>query len=218
MNLDLRTIPAIYINLKKDIKKDFEMKRLMVDFGFKNVIRVEGNLTPDRPLAGCSLSHYNALREVDPPFIIFEDDCLIKNNTPEISIPDDADALYLGISSWGRMNSHSGPCVQYEYYFKEVDINLLRVYNMLGAHSILYLNDEYVSLCKKIAKNAYEIADHQDIGFAEIQRYYNVYAFNDPLFYQTSSNGTDQPLTTYPTAEVFQPNRNFWKPTQLYDF
>ena len=89
---------------------------------------------------------------------------------------------------------------------------------MLGAHSILYLNEEYVSLCKRIAKNAYEIADHQDIGFAEIQRYYNVYAFNDPLFYQTSSNGTDQPLTTYPTTEVFQPNRNFWKPTQLYDF
>ena len=93
MNLDLRTIPAIYINLKKDIKKDFEMKRLMVDFGFKNVIRVEGNLTPDRPLAGCSLSHYNALHEIDPPFIIFEDDCVIKNNTPEISIPDDADAF-----------------------------------------------------------------------------------------------------------------------------
>ena len=64
----------------------------------------------------------------------------------------------------------------------------------------------------------YEIAGHQDIGFAEIQRYYNVYAFNDPLFYQTSSNGTDQPLTTYPTVEIFQPNRNFWKPTQLYDF
>ena len=66
MNLDLRTVSAIYINVKKDVKKDFEMKRLMVDFGCKNVIRVEGNLTPDRPLAGCSLSHYNALHEVDP--------------------------------------------------------------------------------------------------------------------------------------------------------
>ena len=50
MNLDLRTVSAVYINLKKDVKKDFEMKRLMVDFGFKNVIRVEGNLTPDLSL------------------------------------------------------------------------------------------------------------------------------------------------------------------------
>ena len=54
MNLDLRTVSAVYINLKKDVKKDFEMKRLMVDFGFKNVIRVEGNVIPDRHLAGCS--------------------------------------------------------------------------------------------------------------------------------------------------------------------
>ena len=208
MNLDLRTIPAIYINLKKDIKKDFEMKRLMVDFGFKNVIRVEGNFTPERPLAGCSLSHYNALHEVDPPFIIFEDDCVIKNNTPEISIPDDADAFYLGISSWGRMNSHSGPFVQYEGITKD----LLRIYNMLSAHAILYLNPEYISLCKKISHQAYEIADHQDIGFAEIQRYYNVYAFDDPMFYQSSSNGTDQPLTTYPSQELFQYNRNYWLP------
>ena len=49
-----------------------------------------------------------------------------------------------------------------------------------------------------------------------IQRYYNVYAFDEPLFYQTSSNGTDQPLTSYPTFEVIQPDRNFWKPTVLY--
>ena len=212
MNLDLRTVSAVYINLKKDVKKDFEMKRLMVDFGFKNVIRVEGNVIPDRHLAGCSLSHYNALHEIDPPFIIFEDDCVIKNNTPEIEIPDDADAVYLGVSSWGRMNAHSGPFVQYE----KVDENIVRVYNMLGAHAILYLNQEYASMCSRIAQNGYDIADHQDIGFAEIQRYFNVYAFNDPLFYQTSSNGTDQPLTSYPTQELMQPYRSFWKPTALY--
>ena len=216
MNLDLRTIPAIYINLKKDIKKDFEMKRLMVDFGFKNVIRVEGNFTPDRPLAGCSLSHYNALHEVDPPFIIFEDDCVIKNNTPEISIPDDADAFYLGISSWGRMNSHSGPCVQYEYHFKEVDINLLRVYNMLSTHAILYLNPEYISVCKKIAYHHHEIIEHVDIGFTDVQKYYNVYAFNQPLFYQTSSNGTDQKLSSYPSQECLTYQRPYWLPSQIY--
>jgi len=39
---------------------------------------------------------------------------------------------------------------------------------------------------------------------------------NDPLFYQTSSNGTDQPLTSYPTNELMQPHRSFWKPTALY--
>ena len=110
------------------------------------------------------------------------------------------------------MNSHSGPFVQYQ----KLDNGLVRVYNMLGAHAILYLSQEYTSLCSKIAKNGYDISDHQDIGFAEVQRYYKVYAFDDPFFYQTSSNGTDQPLSSYPSHELFQPHKNFWKPTGLY--
>ena len=212
MNLDLREIPAIYINLDKDVERNDSIHSVLKDCGFKNIIRISGEYTPDRPLAGCSLSHYNALEEVDPPFIVFEDDCKIKNFRADIDIPDDSDAIYLGISSWGRMNSHSGPCVQSE----NIGFGMVRIYNMLSAHSVLYLDEEYTSLCRRISYQSYETAQHQDIGFAEIQRYYNVYAFNDPLFYQTSSNGTDEPLTSYPTFEVIQPNRNYWKPTALY--
>jgi hypothetical protein len=212
MQLDLRKITAIYINLKKDEQKNLQMQEMLNNCGFENIIRVEGFVFPEAHLAGCSLSHFTALDEVDPPFIVFEDDCVVKNFKPKIEIPDDADAVYLGVSSWGRMNAHSGPFVQYE----RVDSELLRVYNMLGAHAILYINPEYASLCKKIAFHGYEIEDHQDIGFAEVQKYYNVYAFNDPMFYQTSSNGTDQPLTSYPTHELFQPHKNFWKPLRTH--
>ena len=211
MNLDLRKIPAVYINLLQDTGRNNDMKKLCKKCEFETVIRIDAEYTPNS-LAGCSMSHYNALNEVDPPFILFEDDCSIKNFKPIIEVPDDADAVYLGISSWGRMNSHSGPFVQYE----DLGGGLLRIYNMLSAHAILYLNQEYVSLCSKISEQAYDIADHQDIGFAEIQRYYNVYAFDDPLFYQTSSNGTNQPLTSYPTHELIQPNIPFWKPTSVY--
>jgi hypothetical protein len=213
MNLDLRKVPAVYINLQRDTEKNEYMYNMLTELGFETIIRVEATEFPaDRHLAGCSFSHFNALNEVDVPFIVFEDDCKVNNFTPLIEIPNDADAVYLGISSWGRINSHSGPFVQYE----KVDDNLLRVYNMLGAHSILYLSEEYSSLCSKIAAQAFHIADHQDIGFAEVQRYYNVYAFDNPMFYQTSSNGTDQKLTTYPSIEVFRPNKNYWKPTALY--
>ena len=114
MNLDLREIPAIYINLDRDVEKNNSFQSVLKDCGFKNIIRVSGEYTPDRPLAGCSLSHYNALQEVEPPFIVFEDDCKVKNFRSVVDVPDDAEAVYLGISSWGRMNSHSGPCVQYE--------------------------------------------------------------------------------------------------------
>ena len=211
MNLDLRKITALYINLLQDTGRNNDMKKLFKTCGFESHYRIDAEYTPNS-LAGCSLSHYNALNEVEPPFILFEDDCIVKNFKPIIEIPDDADAVYLGISSWGRMNSHSGPFVQYE----DLGDGLLRIYNMLSAHAILYLNQEYVSLCSRISEQATNIADHQDIGFAEIQRYFNVYAFDDPMFYQSSSNGTDQPLTTYPTHELIQPNIPFWKPTSVY--
>jgi len=216
MNLDLREIPVVYINMDKDVDKRERIENHIDRLGFKTKIRVPGVVHQDGARAGCALAQYNALHEIDPPFIILEDDATPFDYNPIISIPDDTDALYLGISSWGRMNSHSGPFVQWEYYFKEVDINLLRVYNMLGTHAILYLNSEYISVCEKIAYHQHNIDEHVDIGFTDIQKYYNVYAFNQPLFYQTSSNGTNQKLSSYPTQECLTYQRPFWLPTQIY--
>ena len=216
MNLDLREIPVVYINMDKDVDKRERIENHIDRLGFKTKIRVPGVVHEDGARAGCALAQYNALHEIDPPFIILEDDATPFEYDPIISIPDDTDALYLGISSWGRMNSHSGPFVQWEYYFKEVDINLVQVYNMLGTHAILYLNSEYISVCEKIAYHQHNIDEHVDIGFTDVQKYYNVYAFNQPLFYQTSSNGTNQKLSSYPTQECLTYQRPFWLPTQIY--
>ena len=213
MNLDLRKIPTIYINLDQDVEKNESMKTMLTECGFENIIRISASKFPDRHLAGCSFSHFNALRKIEPPFIVFEDDCKVKNFRSIIEIPEDSDAIYLGISSWGRMNSHSGPCVQYDV--EDQYEGLLHVYNMLGAHAILYLSEDYTNLCARISHHFYGISDHQDIGFAEVQKYYNVYAFDDPLFYQTSSNGTDQKLSSYPSIEIIQHNRSYWKPTGM---
>lgn len=213
MKFDIREIPAIYMNLEHHVEKNENMQNILNEYGFKHIIRVEGIPRPDNPVAGCSLAHYKGLCELDPPFILFEDDCMIKNLRQEIEIPDDADAVYLGISSWGRMNGHSGPYVQY----KKVKDDLYRVYNMLSGHSILYLTKEYVDMCKRICSHAGNvIEDYQDIGFAEIQRWFNVYTFDDPLFYQTSGyHGTINPLTTYPTEECFQYNKTYFLPEKI---
>ena len=128
MNLDLREIPVIYINLDRDVEKKEKIEKNLKSLGFKTVIRSPGHLHPTGHRAGCSMAQHNALKELDPPFIILEDDATPSNFIPEIEVPDDADAVYLGVSSWGRMNGHSGPYVQYD----EVDNGLLKVYNMLG--------------------------------------------------------------------------------------
>ena len=213
LHLDLREIPAVYLNLAEHTEKNKSMQKLIKDCGFKNSIRVEGVSRPDNPLIGCSLAHLRGLKEIDPPFILFEDDCEIKNFEPEIEVPENADAVYLGVSSWGRMNGHSGPFVQYE----KVSDNFHRVYNMLGAHAILYLTEDYVRMCQRVSFHAGNvIGSYQDIGFAEIQRWFNVYTFDDPMFYQTSSyQATVNPLTSYPTQECFNFNRNYFLPERV---
>ena len=110
------------------------------------------------------------------------------------------------------MNGHSGPFVQYE----NIDDNLLRVYNMLGTHAILYLDKEYVSVCKKVSYKQYQIEDYIDIGFTDVQKYYKVYSFDNPLFYQQSSNGTNKKLSSYPTQECFTFNKQYFLPARVY--
>ena len=125
-NLDLRDIPVAYINLDRDSQKKLNIEKTLQTLGFKYISRVPGVVHPTGNRAGCSMAQHNALHEFEPPFIILEDDATPLNFNPIITIPDDADAVYLGISSWGRMNGHSGPFVQYE----NIDDNLHRVYNM----------------------------------------------------------------------------------------
>ncbi len=209
MKFKLTDIPVVYINLDEHTERRDSIQSSLENLGFKNIIRVSGFKDPIGK-RGCAYSHALALEEIDPPFILLEDDCLPLNFTDEIEVPDESDAVYLGISSWGRMNSHSGPCVQWENV--EGHSDLIRIYNMLSAHAILYINPDYIDLCKRICYNGYLISDHHDIGFAEVQRYYDIFAFDFPMFYQTSSNGTDKTLSSYPSIEFMMPDKRFWLP------
>tara|TARA_B100000035_G_scaffold126966_1_gene108055 strand:+ start:2868 stop:3509 length:642 start_codon:yes stop_codon:yes gene_type:complete len=212
MKLKLTDIPVVYINLDEATEKGERVQKSLEQLGFKNIIRFSAHKETIGK-KGCAISHVYALEEVEPPFLLIEDDCLPKEFVDEIEFPDDADAVYLGISSWGRMNSHSGPFVQYGEV--EEHPHLLRIYNMLSTHAILYLNSDYIDLCRRIAYQSYLIADHLDIGFAEVQRYYDIYAYDNPLFYQTSSNGTDKPLSSYPTEECFNYNKHYFLPQSI---
>jgi hypothetical protein len=200
MEIDLRKIPAVYMNLEQHTEKNKNMQEMLSKMGFESIVRMEGVLDSEKPVAGCSKAHHKALLTYKAPFILFEDDCVLfeENFQPIIELPDNADALYLGISSWGRMNGHDGQYVQYDEF--EDHPNLLRIYNMLGGHSVVYLSDFYREMCAKVAYHAgYVIRNYQDIGFAEIQRFFNVFSLNNPIFYQTSNElGTKHNLTSFP--------------------
>jgi len=185
MKIDLRKIPAVYMNLKQHTEKNEQMRKLLKECGFETVIRVEGPYKPENPPAGCAGAHHVGLSEIDPPFILFEDDCLLHNFKSVIEVPDNADAIYLGTSQWARYFSFSGPFLHYDIENDDV----VRVYNMLGGHAILYLTKDYVRMCQRISYHASEIIGYnQDTGFAEVQKYFNIYSVNDPFFKQSGYN------------------------------
>jgi len=183
MKIKLTDIPVYYINLEGEDQKRKQTESMLKQLGFKYVERFNAIRHEAGRIVGCARSHHAILSmDIKPPFIIIEDDCAINRKfTDEVEIPDDVDALYFGISHWGRYMNHSGPYV----HAKKINNVIMRVYNMLATHAIGYFSEEYVDICKRVAyHHGYEIENHVDIGFAEIQKLYNVYCFDDPLFRQ----------------------------------
>lgn len=182
MKLNLIDIPVYYINLDDQDEKRKRTEQMLKRIGFKFVERFSAIKHDAGRIVGCALSHYEILNRVQVPFIILEDDCTLNKEVPEfIEVPDNADSLYLGISHWGRYLNHSGPYVHYS----KVNDDIVRVYNMLATHAILYLSQEYANMCNRISYHfGYEVENHLDIGYAEIHKFFNVYSFDEPLFRQ----------------------------------
>lgn len=189
MLINLLDIPVYYINLDEALERRESMERLLKELEFKNVTRVQA-VQKYHPV-GCATSHYLLLSQLTPPFIILEDDLLLETFNPELNIPEDADAVYLGISMWGMLN---GSAIEEGTKWDPVADNIVRTYNMLSTHAILYLSPRYVSACSLSTYKSIEHERHCDIGIAELQHDYKVYACDPPMFSQHAP-GTQRPLS-----------------------
>ena len=101
MKLKLTDIPIVYINLDEQSDRNESNKTTLNDLGLKNItdtLHID-TINQTRILHILILLLW---RKLNTPFILLEDDCLPLNFIDEIDIPNDADAVYLGISSWGQ--------------------------------------------------------------------------------------------------------------------
>jgi hypothetical protein len=182
MIINILKLPVFYINLKEEKIKNKETRETLKALGFKDVRRFDAILGKDKT-EGCAMSHQAILNEIDidGPFIVFEDDIEINDSfNPIIDVPEDADAVYLGLSSFALNNSKTDQ----DLIADKVDDSVYRIYNMLAAHSILYIQKDYYKFISK-AINAMLNADrNQDNARADTMKYFNIYALNHPLFYQ----------------------------------
>ncbi len=209
MKLTLTDIPVYYVNLEGEDLKRQRTESMLKELGFKHVERFNAIRHEAGRIIGCARSHHAILNSgIKPPFIILEDDCAINTKfKSEVELPDNADALYMGISHWGRYIAHSGPYV----HTTKVNNEIVRVHNMLATHAIMYISEEYVNTCKRVAyHHGYEIEDHLDIGFAEIHKLYNVLCYDEPIFRQYEWSAVT-------TGRISEHSYNSRKAKQLYD-
>lgn len=198
--------------MAKDTDKKAHIEQQLKEVGFKNINRIDAVEDKVNGRVGLSKSQLKALSQVSAPFIVLEDDADPKFFKSSIEVPDDADAVYLGNSQWGLQSSHAG---FYLKYTKVKDMpEVLRIYNMLSSHAILYLTNDYVEMCKRTTRycaNTHPMP--MDVPFAMIQRFFNIYTINKPLFVQKDYEGKMSAAPKYTNNKLTE-----YKRTSLTDF
>lgn len=122
------------------------------------------------------------------PFVLLEDDVSIATKLDTLEIPDDTDLLYIGISPCGIKDTKN-MCGTYNLYYKNIDDNLVKIYNMLSNHGIMICSTLGASVLQKALLEAYYKNKHYDLFIATIQPYYNIYAMKLPFVFQDPKYG-----------------------------
>jgi hypothetical protein len=201
MQIDIRDVPVYFINLDKDTDKRKSTENVLNEVGFKRITRIAGTANENSAL-GCTISQINALKiaidECDGPFVMVEDDIVLNNKKTIFNIPENTDAIYLGLSMWGVYNGKGHVQISAEKHNE----SFYKLHNMLSTHAIMYTNKDYVKLLLKCYEFSIKTEGPLDKVNAELMKYFEVYGLSNPMFYQ---EGINQRWTnfTLPSKKTF---------------
>jgi hypothetical protein len=187
-HLDLRQCETMALSLVSQPQRRQSVAAVCEQLGLDWRIVDAIAASPGR--VGCALSHLRALSQstAGRPLLILEDDVGVEDGvTPELEIPGDADAVYLGASIYGAVD-----IVDYVGFTRMLAADpagpdLLRVYNLLSTHAILYLSERFKqAAAESIVQSLIDDWEH-DKGMARLQERFCVYALRRPAFFQAAA-------------------------------
>jgi hypothetical protein len=186
--IDITKIPVAWTTCDKSKDRHEPMESMLQSLGI-SALKVSGPITTPYTV-GVAEGYIEALSNTKPPFLVLEDDATLVRECPEkvFSIPEGADALYLGTSIYGRLRKKTTPggviAANANRY--------MRVFNMLGFHAIIYLTQEYVDHVIDLLECFIETpVGGCDDPVAESMWGYNVYSVRSPIFYQKDGRSDD---------------------------
>ena len=172
MQIDLKLMKIGYINVKSFPNRNQSMINMLEAKGL-NYFRVEAKtLSSYDPIA---ISHVKALDAGAD--VILEDDCVPTSYYRDVfEVPDDADVVYLGIST-GTSASRSPK-------FEKISDKLYRLNDMTSLHAVLYVTEAG----RDWLRLAHDLTEKEKTGFdistARLMNTVNVYGLNKPIWYQ----------------------------------
>lgn len=192
MIIDLRNYPVFYATIEKNTERHVKMDKMFNRLEYSNTKQINGPIANPYTI-GIADTHIQALQN-EGSIIVLEDDAQETSDYyHQIDIPDDLDALYLGTSHFGMLRGQSTPRGAVTSHFSET---LIRPYNMLAIHAVLYLSQAYkdrvIKLLTKFKENPVGGCDEP---IAMDMKNHKILAMRNPMFYQNDGH-SEQTTTT----------------------
>jgi hypothetical protein len=204
LQISLHSIPCYVLTTPGDepmyLARRAAITKALEQCGFKNVIFVLGIADPNNTIHACAFGHIllsekALVNEPFEPYLMLEDDSLPESISDlSMSLPLDADALYVSTSRYGAaLSGNAYKPVAGGIYFSSTNLlNVARVYNMLSTHAILVLSERFARNLQRCAVEASVRNCHVDVFVGLTQRFYNVYGQIKPIFYQAGELGGNE--------------------------
>ena len=185
--VDMKKIKYYFLTLP-NIKRKEHMQEIFKSYDLKEINPHTGISRNKSGATGFGKMIDQGLKDQDytkpfQPFIILEDDCSLYREIPNyLTIPYDADLLYIGLSNaaYGKDN---------HVYGKSINDKHFRIYNMLATHGIMICSAIGASVILKCMMESFYNDSPWDIHLREIQPHYKVYGLKEPLVYQDKQFG-----------------------------
>lgn len=195
MIIDLTKSKNVLINLEQDkIRLSESSKQLeKVNIPFERFEAIKHT----KGVVGCGLSHRKVLSEninytQSTGLLVLEDDVELTGLTNNLvfDLPDDTDAMYLGISKYGFVPRFNGGIFE-SVFSANINSDYKRIFNMCSTHAIIYLSERYINSVIQTIDFCLKTDVPFDLGIASIHKNFNIVTPKNPMFFQK-----DQPEAT----------------------
>ena len=193
-NIDMKKIKYYFFTMPQSSKRKDHMKEIFKEYDLTEInpqLNIARNQSGSSGFGRMIDQGLRDQKRNEPfkPFIILEDDCSFYRPMPDnLSIPSDADIIYIGLSAYS-IDPKVG------IFGKSYNEDYFRVYNMLATHGIMICSALGASVILKCAMESYHKNEAWDLPLLNIQPYYKIYGLKNPLVFQDAKYGGQETFT-----------------------